>query len=301
MGDFVVRLRGIGRRFGEVRALGGLDLDVGRGTVVALLGPNGAGKTTAISIMLGLLRADEGAVTVFDQSPEEAVLAGRVGAMLQEAGFVAGATVREVVELARALYPRPLETARVLAVAGLTERAGRRVDKLSAGETQRARFAFALAGDPDLLVLDEPTASMDVAARRAFWDAVRRYAEEGHTVLFSTHQLHEADEFADRIVVIASGRVVADGTPAQVRAMSGLESTASLDAVFLSLIETVTATRAEAGAVGGADTGVAGGTQAGVAGGADAGVAGGADAGVAGGADAGVATKDAGVATAEEH
>ncbi|MET7747572.1 ABC transporter ATP-binding protein [Micromonospora sp. NPDC005367] len=221
MDDIVVRLTGLTRRFGSVRAVDGLDLTIARGTTLALLGPNGAGKTTAISMMLGLAPPDAGTVALFGRPPTEAVRAGRVGAMLQDSGVVPTATVREVVELARALYPRPLATDRILATAGLADRAGRRLDKLSGGEAQRARFAFALAGAPDLLVLDEPTAAMDVAARQAFWSAIHRYAAEGRTVVFTTHQLHEADEFADRVVVLAAGRVVADGPPAQIRALAG--------------------------------------------------------------------------------
>ncbi|MFG1654499.1 ABC transporter ATP-binding protein [Micromonospora sp. NPDC049275] len=221
MNDTAVRLTGLTRRFGPVRALDGVDLTIERGSTVALLGPNGAGKTTAISIMLGLDPPDGGDVTLFGRPPAEAVRAGQVSAMLQDAGWVPAATIREVVELARALYPRPLATEQILALAGLTERADRRLDRLSGGEAQRARFAFALAGGSDLLILDEPTAAMDVAARQAFWTAIHRYTAEGHTVLFSTHHLHEADEFADRVVVLASGRVVADGPPAQIRALAG--------------------------------------------------------------------------------
>ncbi|MET8527480.1 ABC transporter ATP-binding protein [Micromonospora sp. NPDC005172] len=221
MDDTAVRLDGLTRRFGPVRAVDGLDLTIARGSTVALLGPNGAGKSTAISLMLGLDRPDSGTVSLFGRPPAEAVRAGRVGAMLQDAGWAPSATVREVVDLARALYPRAVQTDRLLALAGLTVRAGRRLDKLSGGEQQRARFAFALAGDPDLLVLDEPTAALDVAARQAFWAAIDRYTADGHTVLFSTHHLHEADEFADRVVVLAAGRVVADGPPAQIRALAG--------------------------------------------------------------------------------
>ncbi|BFU45296.1 ABC transporter ATP-binding protein [Krasilnikovia sp. MM14-A1004] len=217
----MVRLSGLDRRFGAVRALAGLDLAVTRGTTVALLGPNGAGKTTAISIMLGLSPPDDGSATLFGGPPAAAVRAGRVGAMLQDGGFVPQATVREVVELARALYPRPLAADRILAMAGLTGRATRRLDRLSGGEAQRARFAFAMAGNPDLLVLDEPTAAMDVAARQAFWAAIRAYADDGGTVLFSTHHLDEADQFADRVVVLAEGRAVADAPPAQIRALAG--------------------------------------------------------------------------------
>ncbi|WP_412751154.1 ABC transporter ATP-binding protein [Krasilnikovia sp. M28-CT-15] len=221
MNDTVVRLSGLVRRFGTVRALNGLDLTVARGSTVALLGPNGAGKTTAISIMLGLSPPDGGSATLFGGPPTQAVRAGRVGAMLQDGGFVPNATVRELIELARALYPRPLETARILDVAGLSDRAGRRLDKLSGGEAQRARFAFAVAGHPELLVLDEPTSAMDVAARQAFWAAIGRYTADGGTVVFSTHHLSEADLFADRVVVLAEGRVVADAAPAQIRDLAG--------------------------------------------------------------------------------
>ena len=232
-----VKLSGITRRYGPVRAVDDVDLAIETGTVVALLGPNGAGKTTTISIMLGLVPPDTGTVSLFGEPVAGAVRAGRVAAMLQDAGFVAGATVRDVIELARALYPHPLGTDRILATAGVTGFADRRVDRLSTGETQRARVAFALAGDPDLLVLDEPTAAMDVAARRQFWAAVRSYAADGRTVLFSTHQMHEADEVADRIVVLAAGRIVADGPPAEIRAMAGIDTSAGLEAAFLALTD----------------------------------------------------------------
>ncbi|MFI5836126.1 ABC transporter ATP-binding protein [Micromonospora sp. NPDC051300] len=226
MDDDAVRLAGLTRHYGRVRAVDGLDLTVARGSTVALLGPNGAGKTTTLEILLGLAPADAGTVSLFGEAPAGAVRAGRVGAMLQGAGFVPGATVTDLVELARTLYPHPWETDRILRLAGLTEVATRRVDRLSGGETQRARFAFALAGQPDLLVLDEPTAALDVEARRTFWTAIRRYADDGRTVLFSTHQLSEADEYADRVVVLAAGRVVADGTPEQVRALAGARTVA---------------------------------------------------------------------------
>ena len=228
-----------------MRAVDDLDLTVGRGSVVAMLGPNGAGKTTAMSMMLGLAPPDTGTATLFGGTPAEAIRAGRIGAMLQDGAFVSGATVRDVIELARALYPRPLDTDRILTAAGLTDLAGRRLDRLSSGEAQRARFAFALAGDPDLLILDEPAAAMDVAARQGFWTAIRSFAAEGNTVVFSTHQLHEADEYADRIVVLAAGRVVADGTPAQIRTKAGVRDGVSLDRAFLALTDTSVATETE--------------------------------------------------------
>ena len=219
--DIAIRLDGVTKSFGGVAAVRGIDLTIRRGEIFALLGPNGAGKSTTIAMVLGLLAPDTGRVGVYGQSPDAAMRAGRVGSMLQDAGFVANATVRELIELARSLYPKPLPTKEILGTAGLTELAGRRLDKLSGGEAQRARFAFALAGDPDLLLLDEPTAAMDVAARQAFWAAMRRYAGSGHTILFATHYLAEADEFADRVVVIAAGRVVADGPASDIKKVAG--------------------------------------------------------------------------------
>ncbi|GIH13091.1 ABC transporter ATP-binding protein [Rugosimonospora africana] len=216
-----VRLTDVSKSFGAVRAVDGINLTIAAGETVALLGPNGAGKSTTINMMLGLTRPGRGTVEVFGTSPDRAVQGGNVGAMLQDAGFVPNATVRDLVELARALYPAPLPTPQILRTAGLTELADRRLDKLSGGEAQRARFAFALAGDPRLLVLDEPTAAMDVVTRQSFWAAMRRYSAAGHTVLFATHYLEEADDYADRVVVVAQGRIVADGTGADIRSLTG--------------------------------------------------------------------------------
>jgi ABC-2 type transport system ATP-binding protein len=216
-----LRLTGVGKTFGAVRAVDGVDLSIAPGETVALLGPNGAGKSTMINMMLGLLVPTEGEVRVFDSPPARAVRSARVGAMLQEAGFVPNATVREMIELARAVYPKPLPTGQILKIADLTGIAGRRLDKLSGGQAQRARFAFALAGNPDLLMLDEPTSAMDVASRQAFWAAMRQYAAAGKTILFATHYLEEADDFADRVIVVAGGRVIADGSGAQIKKVVG--------------------------------------------------------------------------------
>jgi ABC-2 type transport system ATP-binding protein len=216
-----VRFRGAVKTFGDVRAVDGLDLDVASGETVALLGRNGAGKSTAISLLLGLDEPDEGSVALFGGSPQESVRAGRVGAMLQDARPVPRVTVQELVSFVAGRYPAPLPVAEALRLAGVTELAGRRVDRLSGGQAQRVRFAVALAGNPDLLVLDEPTAALDVEARRAFWDSMRAYARRGHTVLFSTHYLEEADAHADRILVIDHGRLVADGTGEQLKRSVG--------------------------------------------------------------------------------
>jgi ABC-2 type transport system ATP-binding protein len=215
-----VSLTAVKKKFGALAAVDGVDLHIGRGETVALLGPNGAGKTTTINIMLGLVRPDAGQAELFGMSPQRAIQRGRVGTVLQDAMFLPNATVRDFVELARALYPNASPLADILTLAGLSDRANARLNKLSGGEAKRARFAFALAGDPDLLVLDEPTAAMDVAGRQAFWAAMRRFAERGRTVLFATHYLAEADDFADRVVVVSSGHVVADGSTAAIKALA---------------------------------------------------------------------------------
>jgi ABC-2 type transport system ATP-binding protein len=218
-----VSFAGVVKTFGAgaVRAVDGVDLEIARGETVALLGRNGAGKSTAISLLLGLREPDEGRVELFDAPPEESVRAGRVGAMLQDARAVPRVTVRELVSFVAGRYPQPLPVADALELAGVTDLAERRVDRLSGGQTQRVRFAVALAGNPALIVLDEPTAALDVEARHAFWGSMRGYARRGHTVLFSTHYLEEADAHADRIVVIDRGRIVADGTGEQLRRAAG--------------------------------------------------------------------------------
>ncbi|MFE5370435.1 ABC transporter ATP-binding protein [Streptomyces mirabilis] len=216
-----VSFTGAVKAFGAVRAVDGVDLEIGRGETVALLGRNGAGKSTTISLLLGLDEPDEGTVALFGGPPEAAVRAGRVGAMLQETRPVPRVTVGELVSFVAGRYPAPLQVADALELAGIGDLAGRRVDRLSGGQAQRVRFAVALAGNPDLIVLDEPTAALDVEARRAFWYSMRSYARRGHTVLFSTHYLEEADAHADRILVIDHGRLVADGTGEQLKRSVG--------------------------------------------------------------------------------
>ncbi|MFF0135077.1 ABC transporter ATP-binding protein [Streptomyces sp. NPDC005227] len=216
-----VTFTGAVKTFGAVRAVAGIDLDVARGETVALLGRNGAGKSTAISLLLGLNEPDGGSVALFGGRPEASVRAGRVGAMLQDTRPVSRVTVRELVSFVAGRYPAPLPVTETLRLAGVEELAGRRVDRLSGGQAQRVRFAMALAGDPALIVLDEPTAALDVEARHAFWESMRAYALRGHTVLFSTHYLEEADAHADRIVVLDRGRVVADGTGEELRRSAG--------------------------------------------------------------------------------
>jgi ABC-2 type transport system ATP-binding protein len=211
-------LHGLTKRFGPVTAVGGVSVEVARGEVVALLGPNGAGKSTTVDMLLGLTKPDAGQVTVAGGSPREAVDRGLVGAMMQNGALLPDATVGEIVGLIVSTHEKPLAAAEVIARAGLEKLVNRRCGKLSGGERQRVRFALALAGDPQLLVLDEPTAAMDVDGRRAFWAAIREFAATGRTVLFATHYLAEAEDYADRVVLLRHGTVVADGPVAEVRA-----------------------------------------------------------------------------------
>jgi len=209
------------KRFGEVTAVDGVDLEIARGETVALLGRNGAGKSTTVSLLLGLNEPDTGRVALFGEPPGHSVRRGLVGAMLQEARPVPRVTVGELITFVAGRYPAPMPVERALELAGVAELADRRVDRLSGGQAQRVRFAVALAGDPALIVLDEPTAALDVEARHAFWQAMRAYARRGHTVLFSTHYLEEADAHADRILVIDRGRIVADGSGEELRRAAG--------------------------------------------------------------------------------
>jgi ABC-2 type transport system ATP-binding protein len=206
---------------GPVRAVRGIDLEISQGETVALLGPNGAGKSTTIDILLGLNHPDQGRVTVFDGTPREAVDAGLVGGMLQTGDLIRDLSVRELIILVASLYPDPLDVDEVLSLTGLGDAAGQRTQKLSGGQTQRVRFAVALVSNPELLVLDEPTVAMDVEGRRDFWVTMRNYATRGKTILFATHYLEEADANADRAVLMAHGRIVADGPPTEIKARVG--------------------------------------------------------------------------------
>src|SRR3954462_4027803 len=215
-----VELRGLTKRFGAVTAVDGLDLTVQPGEIIAFLGPNGAGKTSTIDMVLGLSRPDAGTVEVFGRAPRTAVAEGLVAAVMQSGGLLKDLTVGETVELTAALFAHTRPVAEVLERAGLTEIAGRRGGKCSGGQQQRLRFAMALLPEPELIILDEPTTGMDVEGRREFWNAIRADAQRGRTVVFATHYLEEADAYADRIVLVSRGAVVADGTAAEIKALS---------------------------------------------------------------------------------
>jgi ABC-2 type transport system ATP-binding protein len=217
-----ISANGLVKSFGEVQAVAGLDLDVEAGSVTALLGPNGAGKTTTLDILLGLREPDAGSVRLFGRPPKAALAAGLVGAVLQGGALLPGVTVQELVACHSAMHRTRMPIEQVVHHAMLDDLLPRRVDRLSGGETQRVLFALALVGNPRALVLDEPTAAMDLAARRSFWAAVRDLVADGRAVLFSTHYLEEADAIADRVVLLGRGRVVADGSAAEVRSLGGV-------------------------------------------------------------------------------
>jgi ABC-2 type transport system ATP-binding protein len=209
---------------GMVHAVRGVDIAIERGETVALLGPNGAGKSTTIDMLLGLTVPDAGSVSLFGHPPSEAIMDGAIGAMLQTGSLIRDLSVRELLAMMAGLYPTPLPVADVLKRVGIEAIAERRTQKLSGGETQRVRFAVALVSDPDLLVLDEPTVAMDVEGRHAFWEAMRGFAAAGKTIIFATHYLEEADDNADRAVLMAHGSIVADGPTTEIKAMVGLRT-----------------------------------------------------------------------------
>ncbi|MEU7132170.1 ABC transporter ATP-binding protein [Streptomyces sp. NPDC046261] len=217
----VVSFENVSKSYGAVRAVADLDLALFPGETVALLGPNGAGKSSTLDLLLGLRTPDAGRVEVFGTTPQEAIARGRVGAMLQSGGLMGEVKVRELVKLACDLHPRAFPVDQVLAAADLTGIADRKVDKLSGGQAQRVRFALATAGANDLIVLDEPTTGMDVTARQAFWGVMREQARQGRAILFATHYLEEADAVADRVIVLRGGRLLADGSAAEIKAKAG--------------------------------------------------------------------------------
>jgi ABC-2 type transport system ATP-binding protein len=208
------------KSFGRVRAVDGVSLDLKQGEIAALLGPNGAGKTTTIDMILGLGPPDKGAVSVFGMSPASAVARGLVAAVMQSGGLLKDFTVRETVRLTSTLFADTTPVDEVLRRAGIEDIGDRLVGKCSGGQQQRLRFALALLPDPALMVLDEPTAGMDVEGRRDFWAAIRSDAQEGRTILFATHYLEEADAYADRIILLRKGKIVADGTAAEIKNLS---------------------------------------------------------------------------------
>ena len=223
-----VELHGLVKSFqgpdGPVRAVRALDLSIGRGETLAVLGPNGAGKSTTLEMLLGLTEPDAGSVSIFGAGPHDAIAAGGIGAMLQTGGLIGDLSVRELVSMMASLYPLPLGVDDVLELAGIAAIRDKRTQTLSGGQTQRVRLALALVSDPELLVLDEPTVALDVEGRRGFWGTMRAFTARGKTVIFATHYLEEADAYADRVVLMARGQVMADGPTTEIKAMVGVRN-----------------------------------------------------------------------------
>ena len=217
----VVSFENVSKHYGQLKAVDGLSLDLRAGETVALLGPNGAGKSTSLDMLLALRKPTSGKIRMFGEDPYHAVKSGNVGAMLQSGGLMPEVTVRELVTLVAGLHPRPVPVNTTLRRAGIADIADQRVDRLSGGQTQRVRFSLAIAGESDLIVLDEPTTAMDVETRQRFWAQMKEEVAEGKTLMFATHYLEEADQAADRILVINRGRLLADGTPEDIKKSAG--------------------------------------------------------------------------------
>ena len=251
-GPVVVSLEGVSKSYGEVRALRNVNFTVSAGQVVALLGPNGAGKTTAVKLLLGLMQPNSGKARVFGGDPTNPQNRMRTGAMLQVGKVPETLRVREHIDLFSSYYPSPMPLEEVLAVAGLEKLRDRKFGDLSGGQRQRTLFALAICGNPDLLFLDEPTVGLDVEARRALWEEIRRLVERGKTVLLTTHYLEEADALADRIAVINQGEIIAEGAPAEIKAQTSgkrIRCITSLGVASLRQIPGVTEARRDREAV----------------------------------------------------
>lgn len=218
--QIVASLESVNKNYGTIRALHEINFQVRAGEVVALLGPNGAGKTTAVKLLLGLLQPNRGKVRVLGGDPTNPENRMRTGAMLQVGRVPETLRVREHIDLFSSYYQKPLAPSEVLAAAGLEKLSQRQFGDLSGGQRQRVLFALAICGDPDLLFLDEPTVGLDVEARRMLWDQIRQLVKRGKTVLLTTHYLQEADALADRVAVINKGEIIAEGTPAEIKAQT---------------------------------------------------------------------------------
>jgi len=235
----VASLEGVNKNYGSVRALRGVDFRVRAGELVALLGPNGAGKTTAVKLLLGLLQPNSGRARVFGGDPTNPENRMRTGAMLQVGRVLETLRVREHIDLFSSYYQKPMAPADVLAAAGLEKVSDRKFGDLSGGQRQRVLFALAICGDPDLLFLDEPTVGLDVEARRMVWDEIRRMVSRGKTVLLTTHYLQEADALADRVAVIHQGEIIAQGTPAEIKAKTAGKRIRCITSLSLNILRQI--------------------------------------------------------------
>jgi ABC-2 type transport system ATP-binding protein len=239
----IAALVNVTKRYGATTALDGLSFALHPGEIVALLGPNGAGKSTAVRLLLGLISASTGAASVFGSDPRDPATRSRTGAMLQVARLPETLRVREHLDLFRSYYPHPLPVTDVVRIAQLDGIENRYFSQLSGGQKQRVLFGLALCGDPDLIVLDEPTVGMDIEARRGLWQQIRIIADQGKTVLLTTHYLEEADALAHRIIVLNKGRIVSEGTPSEIKSRGAgrkISCRTDLDIEYLRTLPSVT-------------------------------------------------------------
>jgi len=234
--DPIARLSGAVKRYGQLTALDGADLQLQRGELLALLGPNGAGKTTAIALLLGLIRADAGTVELFGQDPQRIEARRRIGVMLQNAELPPTLRVGELLRLTASYYPAPRTLAETAELAGISDLLKRPYAKLSGGQQRRVQFALALCGRPELLFLDEPTVGMDIEARQKLWAAIRQLLAEGCSVLLTTHYLEEAEALADRVCVMTHGRMIHEGTVEELRARVALKRIRCLSALSIDTV-----------------------------------------------------------------
>lgn len=214
----IVEVDGLVKEFNEKRAVNGVSFSIQKGEVVAILGPNGAGKTTTLLMLLGLLRPTEGKAAIFHKDPKSKAVRERIGVMLQEVSLMDGLKAKELIKLFRGYYPTPLPMNHLIQLTGLEKGdLEKRTEKLSGGQKRRVAFALALAGNPDLLFFDEPTVGMDTSSRRIFWETVKELAREGKTIIFTTHYLQEADDYAERMILFKDGHIIADGKTAEIK------------------------------------------------------------------------------------
>jgi len=232
----IARLAGVNKSYGRLTALDGADLQIRRGELLALLGPNGAGKTTAIALLLGLIRADSGKVELFGQDPQRIDARRRIGVMLQNAALPPTLRVGELLRLTASYYPSPRPLAETAELAGIAELLSRPYAKLSGGQQRSVQFALALCGRPELLFLDEPTVGMDIDIRQKLWAAIRQLIAEGCSVLLTTHYLEEAEALADRVCVMAHGRMIHEGTVEALRSRVSLKRIRCISALDVELV-----------------------------------------------------------------